>query len=168
MTTTDRPYPFFSVNAEKFIAREGEYDVEYDLGQCWVAYNDIVELYEAAANAVDGGSDKEMEKLRDVVIKVNNDFKKAGLMIDVKEIVTKKPRWERDRPDDSDKAVGIREKLDRLHDLVKRLAHVAQDALDFAEAMSGIVPDNPERAKARREIETLLHEASEAIVEDGK
>lgn len=99
MISTDRPYPFFSVNADKFIAREGEYDVEYDLGQCWIAYNDIVDLYEAAADVVDGGGDKEMEKLRDVVVKVNGDFKKAGLMIDVKEIVTKKPRWRDSEPD---------------------------------------------------------------------
>lgn len=102
MTTIDRPYPFFSVNVDKFIAREGEHDVEYDLGQCWIAYNDIADLYEAAANVVDGGGDREMAKLRDAVIKVNGDFKKAGLMIDVKEIVTKKPRWKCDKQ----KAVG--------------------------------------------------------------
>lgn len=94
MTTTDRPYPFFRVNADKFIAMEGEYDVEYDLGRCWIAYNDILALYDAAADVVDGGGDREMAKLRDVVIKVNGDLKKTGLMIDEKEIRTKKPRWE--------------------------------------------------------------------------
>lgn len=97
MTTTDRPYPFFVMNAEKFIAMEGEYNVEYDLGHCWIAYNDIFDLYEAAANVVDGGGDKEIAKLRDEVIKVNGDFKKAGLMIGVKEIMTKKPRWKCDQ-----------------------------------------------------------------------
>lgn len=55
---------------------------------------------------------------------------------------------------------------DRLRDLVRRLARVARDALDFAEAMSGIVPDNPERAKARSEITSLLREARAAIGED--
>lgn len=57
---------------------------------------------------------------------------------------------------------------DRLRDLVRRLAHVAQDTLDFAEAMSGIVPDNPERAKARSEIKALLREARAAIGEEKK
>lgn len=98
MTTTDRPYPFFSVNADKFIAREGEVNVEYDLGRCWIAYNDIIALYEAAADVVDGGGDREMAKLRDVVIKVNSDFKKTGLLIDEKEIMTKKPRWRDSEP----------------------------------------------------------------------
>ena len=97
MVTTDRPFPFFSMNVDKFIAREGEYDVEYDLGRCWIAYNDIIALYDAAANVVDGGGDKEMSKLRDVVIKVNGDFKKTGLLIDEKEIVTHKSRWECER-----------------------------------------------------------------------
>ena len=55
---------------------------------------------------------------------------------------------------------------DRLRDLVRRLARVAQDTLDFAEAMCGIVPDNPGRAKARREIVALLREACAAIGED--
>ena len=99
MTNIDRPYPFFSVNADKFIAREGEYSVEYDLGLCWIAYNDMVELYDAAANAVDGGGDEEMAKLRDVVVKVNGDFKKAGLMIDMNEIRTQKSRWHNSAPD---------------------------------------------------------------------
>ena len=112
MTTTDRPYPFFSVNADKFIAREGEFNVEYDLGRCWIAYNDIIALYEAAANVVDGGGNREMEKLRDMVIKVNGDFKKTGLTIDTKEIMTKKSRWERIRPDDYDE-LHAREWLER-------------------------------------------------------
>lgn len=56
-------------------------------------------------------------------------------------------------------------KRDRLRDLVRRLARVAQDTLDFAEAMSGIIPDHPERAKARSEIEAMLLEAREAIGE---
>ncbi len=58
------------------------------------------------------------------------------------------------------------EDRDRLRDLVRRLARVAQDTLDFAEAMSGIIPDHPERAKARNEIEALLREARAAIGED--
>lgn len=57
---------------------------------------------------------------------------------------------------------------DRLRDLVRRLARVARDALDFAEAMSGIIPDNPERAKARSEIAALLREARAEIGEDAK
>ena len=67
-------------------------------------------------------------------------------------------------------AVAIHEALvaerDRLRGLVRRLAHVAQDTLYFAEAMCGIIPDNPERAKARSEIEALLAEARSAIGED--
>lgn len=57
---------------------------------------------------------------------------------------------------------------DHLRNLVMRLAHVAQDTLDFAEVMCGIIPDNPERAKARSEIEALLHEAREVIGEETK
>ena len=102
MTSTDRPYPFFSVNVDKFIAMEGEFNnVEYDLGLCWISYNDILALYDAAADVVDGGGDKEMSKLSDVVVKVNGDFKKAGLMIDEKEIMTKKPRWKCDQQEDA-------------------------------------------------------------------
>jgi hypothetical protein len=55
---------------------------------------------------------------------------------------------------------------DRLRDLVKRLARVTQDALDFANALSGIIPDNPEREKARNEIAEILAEARAAIGED--
>jgi hypothetical protein len=55
---------------------------------------------------------------------------------------------------------------DRLRDIVRRLARVAQDTLYFAEAMCGIIPDNPERAKARSEIEALLCEARAAIGKD--
>ena len=49
---------------------------------------------------------------------------------------------------------------------VRRLARVAQDTLYFAEAISGIIPDNPERAKARSEIEALLAEARSAFGEE--
>jgi hypothetical protein len=59
-----------------------------------------------------------------------------------------------------------KERNDRLLDIVRRLARVAQDTLNFAEAMCGIIPDNPERAKARSEIEALLCEARTAIGED--
>ena len=57
---------------------------------------------------------------------------------------------------------------DRLRDIVRRMARVAQDALDFAESMCDLlrIPDNPERAKARYEIEALLREARETIGED--
>lgn len=55
---------------------------------------------------------------------------------------------------------------DRLRDLVRRLMRVVQDTLEFAEAMSGIIPDNPERAKARSEITSMLREARAAIGED--
>lgn len=67
-------------------------------------------------------------------------------------------------------AVNEHDKLkaerDLLRDIVRRLVRVAQDTLEFAEAMSGIVPDNPERAKARSEITSLLREARAAIGED--
>ena len=56
----------------------------------------------------------------------------------------------------------------RLRDLVKRLSRVAQDTLDFAEALAGIIPDNPDRANARSEIVALLREARAATMEDGK
>lgn len=57
---------------------------------------------------------------------------------------------------------------DRLRDLVRRLMRVVQDTLEFAEAMSGIIPDNPERAKARSEITSMLRETRSAIGEDAK
>lgn len=58
------------------------------------------------------------------------------------------------------------EENNHLRDLVRRLARVAQDTLDFAEAISGIIPDHPERAKARSEIEAMLREARAALGED--
>ena len=67
-------------------------------------------------------------------------------------------------------ALDERDKLkaecDRLRDIARRLVRVAQDTLEFAEAMSGIIPDNQERAKARSEITSLLREARAAIGEE--
>lgn len=69
-------------------------------------------------------------------------------------------------PADAALIVDAVNERDRLRDLVRRLVRVAQDTLEFAEAMSGIVPDNPERAKARSEITSLLREARAAIGEE--
>ena len=60
-------------------------------------------------------------------------------------------------------AVNERE---RMRDILRRLARVADDALQFAEAMSTIIPDNPEREKARDEITSLLRDVRAAIGED--
>lgn len=62
--------------------------------------------------------------------------------------------------------IALVDERDRLRDIVRRLARVAQDTLYFAEAMATIIPDNPERAKARSEIEAILREARAAIGED--
>lgn len=55
---------------------------------------------------------------------------------------------------------------DRLRDIVRKMARVAQDALDLAKALCDTFGDNPEREKARSEIEALLREARAAIGED--
>ena len=54
---------------------------------------------------------------------------------------------------------------ERLRDIVQRMARVAQDALYFAEAISGIIPDNPERAKARSEMEAFVADGRRVLAE---
>ena len=55
---------------------------------------------------------------------------------------------------------------DRLRDIVRRLANVAQNALEFAEAISGIIEATPERIKAQNDVRALLREARAAIGEE--
>jgi hypothetical protein len=57
---------------------------------------------------------------------------------------------------------------DRLRGIVRRLAKVAQNALDFAEALNGIIEATPERIKAQDDARTLLREARAALEEGGR
>ena len=97
----DRPYPFFKADIEKFSALEGSdsehaYYVQYDLGLCYLAYQNIHELYNAAMEVVrhnKGRPSKRVRRLTAACKKTYTDFKRAKFKIDKEEISNGKVFW---------------------------------------------------------------------------
>lgn len=88
----DRPYPFFKADIEKFSALEGSdsehaHYVQYDLGLCYLAYQNIHELYNAAMDLIrytKARPSKKMKRLITACKKTHEDFLSANFCIDEK------------------------------------------------------------------------------------
>lgn len=91
----NRPYPNFRINVEEFVADDCPSGTKYDLGLCYIAYKNIIELYNRAADLVETLSDDNelARKLKTAAKKTYDDFKRANLHIDEKEIQSHENRW---------------------------------------------------------------------------
>lgn len=97
----DRPYPFFKADIEKFSALEGNdsehaHYVQYDLGLCYLAYQNIHELYNAAMDLIrytKARPSKKVKRLITACKKTYKDFKRAKFIMDEEEIRNGKVFW---------------------------------------------------------------------------
>lgn len=97
----DRPYPFFKADIEKFSALEWSDSgranwVQYDLGICYLAYKNIIELYNAAMEVVRHNKvrpSKRVRRLTAACKKTYKDFKRARFIMDEDEISNGKVFW---------------------------------------------------------------------------
>ena len=88
----NRPYPFFKAEIETFTAIEGidsehAHNVQYDLGLCYIAWQNIHELYNAAMDlllASKGRPSKKMKRLICACKKTHEDFMRAKFCISEK------------------------------------------------------------------------------------
>ena len=100
-SSCDRPYPFFRADIETFRALDAGDDenpqyTQYNLGLCYLAYQDIFELYNAAMGIVrmeKTRPSKKMKRLMTACKKTYEDFKRAGVRFDEEEIKTRKAFW---------------------------------------------------------------------------
>lgn len=93
----DRPYPYFTADVEEFTALEDGHNVQYNLGCCYIAYKNILNLYNAAMGIIRGQKSrpsKKMKRLMDACEKTYKDFNRANFIIDEEEIRTGKAAWE--------------------------------------------------------------------------
>ena len=98
----ERPYPFFRADIETFSALDAGDDenplyTQYNLGLCYLAYNNIDELYNAAMGIVRLQKTRPSKKMKRLVAackKTYEDFKRARFCLDEEEIKTRKAFWE--------------------------------------------------------------------------
>ena len=97
----NRPYPNFRINVDEFVADDCPSGTRYDIGLCYIAYKNIIELYNRAADLVETLSDdNELAKnLKNAVKKTHDDFKQARFIIDETEINSQNSRWKKETDD---------------------------------------------------------------------
>ena len=98
----DRPYPFFKADIETFSAldagdEENPRYTQYDLGICYLAYQNIHELYNAAMGLLTSAKiypSKAKKRLQDACKKTYKDFIRANFCISEEQVKTGKSDWE--------------------------------------------------------------------------